>query len=475
MERESIKEDKKQIYNNYNKVNNNYGIFIFPLIITHYIDISYSKNESTLHDIPQLPSELKFYPIIPSDQFTPYIANDNKKNIPKKLYKKRRFKRKYIKEEESSESESESDDEKAKLNSDERSYCVLVDNLNNECNKKKLTDIFGIAGNLKSVEIDYKNSKRYAIVNYRTEESAKQAILKLKDKTINGEKLELSLYKNPNELIIENLPPSVDIEYIRNILSVVGDTKSIVIQHSNNKNEISKAIIVFKERESIENAKDLLNDVVIGGLRIKLITNEDNNNNITQSHTLLPPSSITPSPPLLPNANKSNNKITNLSSTSLNTMNTTLIVKNLTRKEVIDVFNKYNIKSINTLVDENTYEVYFKNDYYTYQAYNDFLSKEYNHKIILLELGKRRRVNHTINTVFVGCLSESVKEEDLIKLFGGYGDIEAIKIFRSNNNRDYAYINFKDQKSVDEVVRILNGVNINGRYITVQYGKKKYI
>lgn len=79
-------------------------------------------------------------------------------------------------------------------------------------------------------------------------------------------------------------------------------------------------------------------------------------------------------------------------------------------------------------------------------------------------------------TVFVGCLSEDVNEDDLEKAFQVVGKVESVKIFRQRENSkspDYAYVNFVDKESIDKAVKDLNGLGINGRFITVQYCKKK--
>lgn len=254
------------------------------------------------------------------------------------------------------------------LKEEEEVYKIQIENVETT-SEKKITDIFSIVGNLKSV-CKYKDSyKNYAIAEYSSEESAKNAIIKFNGLKLDSRKLLVYWYKdsanNPYKIIIYNLALTVDEEKIRNILSTSGDVKSLKIEKSDKDNGTNKAIIIFNDREAVDESKKILDEAIIDDLPIQ---------------------------------------------------------------------------------------------------------------IEIPEIEKEVKPQQTqLNTVFVGCLSEAVSEDDLRREFEKIGEIYSIKIFRQKTrgkSPDYAYVNFINPKSVDDAVKILNGKEINGRFITVQYSRK---
>lgn len=247
-------------------------------------------------------------------------------------------------------------------------YKIQIENVES-ISEKKISDIFSIVGNLKSV-CKYRDSyKNYAIIEYNSEKSAKNAIIKFNGLKLESQKLLVYWYRedtgNPYKIIIYNLALTVDEEKLINIFSISGEIKSLKIEKSDRQNGTNKAVIVFNDIKAVEEAKKVLNEAIVDGLPIQL--------------------------------------------------------------EIPD-------------------------------------------------FDKQLKKQNQLNTVFVGCLSEVVSEEDLRREFEKIGEIHSIKIFRQKikgKSPDYAYVNYINPKSVDAAVKILNGIEINGRFITVQYSRKK--
>lgn len=76
--------------------------------------------------------------------------------------------------------------------------------------------------------------------------------------------------------------------------------------------------------------------------------------------------------------------------------------------------------------------------------------------------------------LFIGGISEDISEDDILKVFGQYGDIGGIEFLR---HKDIAYINFENtsDEKIKRCLAVYKKVKWKGRSIRVEYAKPNYM
>ncbi|XP_066316842.1 glycine-rich RNA-binding protein RZ1A-like [Miscanthus floridulus] len=72
---------------------------------------------------------------------------------------------------------------------------------------------------------------------------------------------------------------------------------------------------------------------------------------------------------------------------------------------------------------------------------------------------------------FVGSLSWSTTEADLKDAFGKFGHLSGAKVVLdkfSGRSRGFGFVTFDDKKSMEEAIEAMNGMDLDGRNITVE-------
>lgn len=72
---------------------------------------------------------------------------------------------------------------------------------------------------------------------------------------------------------------------------------------------------------------------------------------------------------------------------------------------------------------------------------------------------------------FVGSLSWSTTEADLKDAFGKFGHLTQAKVVLdkfSGRSRGFGFVTFDDKKSMDDAIEAMNGMDLDGRNITVE-------
>ncbi|KAL4485073.1 hypothetical protein ABPG72_014593 [Tetrahymena utriculariae] len=92
---------------------------------------------------------------------------------------------------------------------------------------------------------------------------------------------------------------------------------------------------------------------------------------------------------------------------------------------------------------------------------------------IMAEPAKIKGVSENVDLaqhprIYVGRLQKSVQREDLLNLFGRYGEITDIM-----RKEDYAFIEFGDSSFAAQAVKEMNGYNLNGTNIVVEGARPK--
>jgi RNA recognition motif-containing protein len=73
-------------------------------------------------------------------------------------------------------------------------------------------------------------------------------------------------------------------------------------------------------------------------------------------------------------------------------------------------------------------------------------------------------------TLYVGNISYSMKEEELRKSFGQYGEVVSVKIIidkRTGKSKGYGFVEMDSDASADEALKNMNGKELAGRNIKV--------
>lgn len=73
-------------------------------------------------------------------------------------------------------------------------------------------------------------------------------------------------------------------------------------------------------------------------------------------------------------------------------------------------------------------------------------------------------------TLYVGNISYSMKEEDLKKAFGQFGNVMSVKIIadkRTGKSKGYGFVEMDSDESADEALKNINGKELAGRNVKV--------
>ncbi len=78
--------------------------------------------------------------------------------------------------------------------------------------------------------------------------------------------------------------------------------------------------------------------------------------------------------------------------------------------------------------------------------------------------------------IYVGNLSNQVKEEDLQNLFSEFGQVSSVKIISdmfSGESRGFGFVEMKDKAAAAKAIEALNAKEVKGKKITVNEARPK--
>jgi RNA recognition motif-containing protein len=73
-------------------------------------------------------------------------------------------------------------------------------------------------------------------------------------------------------------------------------------------------------------------------------------------------------------------------------------------------------------------------------------------------------------TLYVGNISYSMKEEELRKAFGQFGEVVSVKIIidkRTGKSKGYGFVEMDSEASAEEALKNMNGKELAGRNVKV--------
>ena len=73
-------------------------------------------------------------------------------------------------------------------------------------------------------------------------------------------------------------------------------------------------------------------------------------------------------------------------------------------------------------------------------------------------------------TLYVGNISYSMKEEELRKAFGQFGEVVSVKIIidkRTGKSKGYGFVEMGSDEAADEALKGMNGTELAGRNVKV--------
>ena len=78
--------------------------------------------------------------------------------------------------------------------------------------------------------------------------------------------------------------------------------------------------------------------------------------------------------------------------------------------------------------------------------------------------------------IYVGNLSPATTEEDLRKMFDGFGYAESIKIIKdkfTGQSRGFGFVELPDKAQAQDAIAGLNGTELGGNIVTVNEARSK--
>lgn len=100
--------------------------------------------------------------------------------------------------------------------------------------------------------------------------------------------------------------------------------------------------------------------------------------------------------------------------------------------------------------------------------------------IVGILVGQRTSVGGSpssgVTELYVGNLSYDVKEKDLKREFGQFGDVKSARIIKNkfnNKSKGFGFIEMCDRKGGLEAIRAMNGKEVRGRRIVVNEAKSE--
>ncbi|CAN6209081.1 unnamed protein product [Urochloa humidicola] len=71
--------------------------------------------------------------------------------------------------------------------------------------------------------------------------------------------------------------------------------------------------------------------------------------------------------------------------------------------------------------------------------------------------------------LFVGCLDQSITDDDLLRAFSPYGELVNVKVLAS---KGCGFVTYSNRASAEEAVRMLNGSQLGGKSLRVSWGRR---
>jgi RNA recognition motif-containing protein len=78
--------------------------------------------------------------------------------------------------------------------------------------------------------------------------------------------------------------------------------------------------------------------------------------------------------------------------------------------------------------------------------------------------------------LFVGNIEWGATEEQLMELFGQYGEVEEAVIIKdrmSGRSKGFGFVTFANDEDADKAMEALNGHDLNGRELVVNEARKR--
>ena len=78
--------------------------------------------------------------------------------------------------------------------------------------------------------------------------------------------------------------------------------------------------------------------------------------------------------------------------------------------------------------------------------------------------------------LYVGGLNYSATEDELVRLFSGYGSIESVTLVKdtiSGQSRGFGFVEVPSNADADKAIKALNGSSFQGRVIKVNQAQAK--
>jgi len=79
--------------------------------------------------------------------------------------------------------------------------------------------------------------------------------------------------------------------------------------------------------------------------------------------------------------------------------------------------------------------------------------------------------------IFVGNLPFRMSAMEVEKLFGPYGDIRSARVILDRDtgrSRGFGFVDMPDMQQAEEAISILNGYEIQGRPISVNFARSRF-
>lgn len=86
------------------------------------------------------------------------------------------------------------------------------------------------------------------------------------------------------------------------------------------------------------------------------------------------------------------------------------------------------------------------------------------------------KISEPSATLYVGNLSYRTVEDTLYEVFGDYGDVKAVRLptdRETGEAKGFGYVEFNDVKSAKQAFEAMNGKDIDGRPVRLDYNKPK--
>jgi len=80
-----------------------------------------------------------------------------------------------------------------------------------------------------------------------------------------------------------------------------------------------------------------------------------------------------------------------------------------------------------------------------------------------------------VKTYYLGNLSYSTEEDEIVELFAGYGTIESARIIRdreTGKSKGFAFLDISDERDSDQASEEIDGIELNGRSLRVTEARR---